>query len=198
MHLRELLLSPPGGFHYKQPQSGLEMAALNFGTLLKQIRQHRTNMNYPAVTEGFVTLGAEIEQAICEALSPANQASHCEMGVRTRKAVHWTETVASIATVAAAWALQGFKQVPQEQANARALVCSTCPFNVVVNGCGPCRTAVKEAREHLFKASTPHDSRLKSCSACGCDLKMIAHVPLDVLQAGGDHSFPSWCWRATN
>lgn len=198
MRLKDLGINPPGTFRYTQPQSGFPMSGITFPSLLQKVSQHRINMGYPLVGEGFPTLGAEVENAICESLSPINQAAYCELGVRARTHVNWKETLASVGKVGLAWARQGFKRVAKEEAERRALICKDCPFNVAVSGCPACRAAVHEARAHLFKASTSVDSALQSCGVCGCDLKMIVHVPLDVLQAGENHKFPSFCWQAPN
>src|ERR1700730_14552338 len=66
MELIDKLTAPPGNWAYQQPQSGLWMNGVTEEQLLGRIVQHRQNMGYPLVSEGFHSLGNEIEDWICQ------------------------------------------------------------------------------------------------------------------------------------
>lgn len=191
MKLKDPNLSPPGSFRYTQPESNHLMVGITLGTLLQLVSQHRQNMGYQ--THG--NLRAEIEDAICQSLSPEDQVAHCDIGVAS-SSVHWS-TVLRFLKTAASWAIGGFQLVPQEEAERRATICATCPLNVALSGCAVCRTTLDEARELLLKRSTSRDAELRACGICGCDNKAQVHFPLEALKQGtGDLSYPSWCWKA--
>jgi hypothetical protein len=81
MHFLTVLDGPPGGWHYRQAQSGLFMTAITFGSLLGKIYQHRKNMNYPLVSEGYASLSAEIQDALCQAMLPEDRPGRCLEGM---------------------------------------------------------------------------------------------------------------------
>lgn len=149
-------------------------------------------MGYP--TSG--RLAEEIETAICENLNFEDQTAHCENGFRPPKAVHWQE-VKNFLTTATSWFVAGRPLVAQEEAERRAGICVTCPYNVGLAGCAICTTTLGELREKLLKRSTIHDPGLNACGICGCDNKTQVHVPINDLRAGKpDSLFPEWCWLA--
>jgi hypothetical protein len=77
MKLNNLLLMPPGGWRYYQPQTGFWMNGITFEQLLGRVDQHRKNNGIPHVSEGYATLALEVLDSICSALSPADQRLHC-------------------------------------------------------------------------------------------------------------------------
>lgn len=191
LHLKKLTTSPPGGWRYTQPQSGLTMSSITFFDLLKKVGQHRTNMGYPTET----TLVEEIEDDICNSLSHEEQLRWCKTGVRGSKSIHWS-MVSRFLIDLIGWLKTGFEPVAQEEAERRAEICRTCPLNIGMHGCGSCRNKLDEVRKDLMKLTTTNDVNLKACGVCGCELKTAVHVPLDVLRQGQkDLTFPEWCWQ---
>jgi hypothetical protein len=194
VRLKDLNLAPPGGYRYKQPESGFTLTGLTFHELLKAVAQHRANMNY--TTEG--RLADEIEDAICRGLSQEDQTQYCRNGLRMPTGVHFNEVVRFLKT-AASWFVNGRQLVPQEEAERRAAICEKCPYNVQLTGCAPCKVVVKELRESLLRRSTSRDPVLRACGVCGCDNQTQVHVPLEDLRAGKkDLVFPPWCWQTAN
>ncbi len=194
MKLKDLNVGPPGGWRFTCPYCGepkITSVGITFGQLLGRVRIHYTNMNHPDAD-----LAVVVEAAICASLSHEDQVACCDTGVRNRTSVSFGEIVA-FTTWLATWLTTGAKLVPQEEANRRASICATCPYNVSVSGCAVCRTSIGILRNKLMKVdpTTSNDS-LKACGVCGCDLKTITHVPIETLQHRGlDYSKVPWCWQ---
>ncbi len=191
MYLKSVLVSPPGGWHYRQPESGYAMSAINLGTLVRKVAAHRYNMGYP--TEG--DLAQELEAYTCARLSPEDQQEYCKTGLKLRNRVHYKQ-VESFLRVVAAEVLAGAPLVSTEEAERRAMICSKCPLNVGTGGCGICESLLQGLRESVLKKSTSLDSELKACGVCGCDNKTQVHLPLEILAKGVPHNYPNFCWKS--
>lgn len=199
MHLKDLGTSPPGDWKFTQKESGFSMRAVTFGSLLNKISQHRANMSYPHVSDGYATLAEELEDQICQAMSPSDQVANCEMGLHTPTSVDWKKVGKFLKTMVD-WATgHGLKPVSQEEAERRAAICVKCPLNVGMSGCGVCRQGLQAIRVGILNKQTSHDAGLRACGVCGCDNKLQVHVPISVLKTNGDYKYPEdWCWKATN
>lgn len=88
------------------------------------------------------------------------------------------------------WIFSNEPPVSRDQANARALICSTCPANQPGDWT---RWFTKPAAElielemrqlHSRELSTLHDERIKFCEACSCPLQIKVHVPSLYLKSG--------------
>lgn len=93
------------------------------------------------------------------------------------------------------WLRSGMQFVPQQQAEARAAVCASCPLNVEVGGCKGCAGVLKKTLE-LVNKTTSRDDQLENCGACGCVLRAKVHMPLEfnlTSQPPGTE-YPEHCW----
>lgn len=195
MKLNTLLQGPPGDWRFKQKESGFPMSAITFGSLLGKIRQHRSNMDYPMVSEGYNTLSDEVEDAICQAMSPEDQMANCNTKVGKVTGIHWKRVGRFLSTMASWFTTNGLQTVPQEEAERRASICAACPLNVGMTGCGACRVGLQAIRVAVLDAHTSQDSILNACGVCGCDNKLQVHAPLAALQSGAPLEYPDWCWK---
>ena len=81
------------------------------------------------------------------------------------------------------WIISGAEAVPKEQANHRAEVCVKCPLNkqgeLSAFFTVPVAVAIRKALEDrkTMNLSTPVDSQLGTCEACGCVNALKVHVP---------------------
>jgi hypothetical protein len=95
------------------------------------------------------------------------------------------QSVAAGAKTIVEWITSGAEAVPQEQANARASVCSGCPLNDASDFTKlftvPVSAAIHEAlnARRDMKLETPYDGSLHVCSACLCPMKLKVHVPFE-------------------
>lgn len=69
MEIIDHLTAPPGGWTFIEPRTGWVGTGITFDTLIGRVAQHRANMQFQIVSEGFETLALEIEDAICKRLS---------------------------------------------------------------------------------------------------------------------------------
>ena len=82
------------------------------------------------------------------------------------------------------WLGDGLKPVTAPHAAQRALVCVECPLNRDPNLAQSAMGAVARGFHLLMEAknamslSTPSDSKLKTCQACDCDLKLKVHAEM--------------------
>jgi hypothetical protein len=191
IHLKSLSIGPPGGWRYVCPTCNVPSKGITFGQLLSNVRQHYENMQHPNAN-----LAAEVENWICQSLSPADQVEYCQTGVRKRDAVNWGEIV-SFFTWLTGWLTSGRPLVPQAEAERRAAICAECPYNIGLSGCSTCRQSIGVLRNKLMKVQpTAVNDKLRACDVCGCDLKTIVHVPLETLHARQlDYSGIPWCWQ---
>lgn len=103
------------------------------------------------------------------------------------------------------WILSGHKPVEPEVAEVRARICRMCPLNESedlyesVKGIAArvIRTALR--RKHEMKLATSYDSDLHVCAACGCDMKLKIHAPMDVIIPNGQRpdyfdKLDRFCW----
>jgi hypothetical protein len=195
MLLKNQMLAPPGGWKYYQDETGYWINAITEETLVRRVAAHRHNNQLAPVKAPHETLAAEIEDWICQRMTPRNQSRHCDMGVRHVSGVVWSAVVDFLKSNLAYFA-SGQEQVTQDEAERRASICATCPLNVPVVGCGACAAAIKEYRTKIAGVQgTKVDGQLRACGICKCDLKTIVHFPLATLRAKGDNNFPDWCWQ---
>lgn len=194
MHLKSLNIAPPGSWRYTCPHCPdpkITSVGVTFGQLMQRVQQHYQNMNHTSSN-----LMAEVEDGICQSLSPADQVEYCDTGIRQRTSIGWGEIVAFF-TWLATWWVGGRELVAQPEAERRAAICAKCPYNVVVSGCGVCRQSIGVLRNKVMALSaTEQDNNLRTCGVCRCDLRTIVHLPLDTLRhRGTDYSKVPWCWQ---
>lgn len=81
--------------------------------------------------------------------------------------------------------LAGSPLVDQDTANARAKICSTCPFCVSIQmPCGGICSELKQFIQTIIGSkTTPYDDHLKSCAVCHCWASIMCWVPLEIQQS---------------
>jgi hypothetical protein len=190
LHLKSLNITPPGEFRFRDPDSGFEMKEGTFYELTRTVAIHRRNNNFRPLAE------AEIEDAVCQSLSPGAQAEYCAEGARIPTFVPWTDVLNFLKT-AGAWLAGGLSTVEPIEAERRAGICAGCPYNRGLSGgCAACSNAVNSLRSEVLHKSTSLDGKLEACAICHCDNKMTVHVPLQTLETvPHDFGIASWCWR---
>ncbi len=89
--------------------------------------------------------------------------------------------------------------VGQEEAERRAAICASCPFNTdkITEFCVSCatRSLVSNINQFLTTRHTSKDGELKFCGVCQCDLKMKAWAPKDSMDEPElRERWPEHCW----
>jgi hypothetical protein len=186
---------PPGGWHYRDKDTGIDIPAVNYSDLLKAVREHRKANALPIP----LSMDEQIDQQLCEQLGPdwcKNKDYVGEpRGLSFDQAFNGTRTLID-------WALHGQQRVSQEEATRRAEICRFCTFNQQPEDC---RTCALEKLSNLVTGfigvggvETPHDAYLHVCSICGCNLRVKVTVPIESIQkfltADQLTQLPDHCW----
>lgn len=195
---------PPGGYRFKDAPTGLTLSASTLKeatakwVLLKKARGEAVGSN----PEGEVLdlICARLPVAECQdATPPLGQ----RLGTAAKNILRFGSTMLD-------WALAGgLHPVTQDEAERRAALCAQCPENApYADGCAGCH---KRASDFLTKTeqairskvldanqfTTTKAADLHACSVCGCELKLMVHIPLDHLTRwdNGKMAYPSHCWK---
>lgn len=186
LRLNEELLTPPGGWRYEQPETGVVMRATTLKDLVGQVVSHRENNGLK-----IGNAGQDVVDYLCtkmpELCSESQQIADRSFSLH--------DVMAFLRTIKNLMA-QGGGMVPLEEAKRRADICVSCPHNKKVAGCYGCQNIAGKVTELLGGRDTGHGDSVKQCAVCGCSIAAKVHFPLEVLkqsQAGG-YEFPDWCW----
>lgn len=191
---------PPGGFQFKDPLTGYEVKAATYSLWTDLARQHRASNGLPPPDvaemehQNCMRLGENGCRTFCESSDPVLAVESIGLGI--------ADIARGTATILALKAA-GTPLVEQEQAEARALVCKTCPYNVSYKKpCGSlCGELVEIVQKLVGGRGTAQDDVLEACAVCKCSLKAKVHVPLKFLkltETQEQHAkWPSECWMLT-
>lgn len=175
--------SPPGYFRYpRHPDRPLTTNPADFiwggdlQDLIAKIHAFRVTNQLP--------LGdpeSECQDWLCRVAGavgrPANPAKRAP-GVKASGAM-----VARFLSAMVAWGIKG-GSVTQEEAERRASICAGCKFNVQIDDaalCLGCFGLAARVMQIIGDRRSKLDDSLQFCGACGCSLKVVPFVPLDIL-----------------
>ncbi|MEI8280769.1 MAG: hypothetical protein WCG75_00045 [Armatimonadota bacterium] len=187
---------PRGGWTYRIPENGIIVNGGTFEALVTEAANHyrANNLCVPADLENIILAYACQTYAEC---SYDNVPNAVARGVI--KSWQLTDVIRFSKTMFDAM-ISGEK-VDQTEADRRARICSTCPFNVQPDGCLGCNSRLlKESITALTRAGkTQYDSQLMSCKFCGCFINAMVWFPLSTLQKFTDpkenSDLPDYCWK---
>jgi hypothetical protein len=178
----------PNQWKYVQPESGAVFHGLSYWGIVDQVREHRRAMKYD-LAEGW-------EERFQDDLCRQNLEVPC-----SGRPVDRTKRKLTIADLRRFMAtLVNFKGelVSREEAERRAIICSTCPMNREVAGCWGCGGILAEVTKFLTGRTTSRDKSLDSCAVCGCVLRAKIHLPMDVIKSSEIRAkleYPEGCWQ---
>jgi hypothetical protein len=184
-------VTPPGGWRYIQPETGLEFRDSTRRLLARKVAEHR---EANGIEVGDVV--GDIDDFVCANLPVG--CDNCEPiypneDIALKQKFNIDDVRRFIESALAALGNRGL--VGQATADARAKICSTCPLNQDVSGCWWCRGLAEKLFTLIGARTTVHAARLKQCGVCGCSLKAKIWLPQDVAQKVSEgYKFPSWCW----
>lgn len=203
LHLPNLDTVPPGGWHYLVPETGQRFEGSSLSELMHNLAAHYRAAGYPQPPN----LARLVEDQICadrpEGCGGTPRATHSDDAMRQGWLKGLKHTFTNVVTgtrTLAAWIAGGRHYVDADTANSRAAVCIACPENVEPQGCTGCnlKTLHEVVRGVVGSRTTPHDTRLKACKVCGCDLRAKVHLPHKVLWEHMADSqktaLPAHCW----
>ena len=186
----------PGGWHYRSPETGIEVPGGSWSQLHEFVRNHYTTnaIKIPdnldiLITEYACLNGADCAYDEVKIPKPAGLKS-----LQIGDVIRFSMSLLHGLTV-------GGGKVGQDEANRRANICSTCQFNRKPLGCTGCnarvlKDAVKTFSQH---GSTPVDESLQSCEFCGCFIRSMVWFPIETLHKFSDatenENLPAHCWK---
>jgi len=189
---------PPGGFKFRQAETNFTISAPSFHDLVVQVRKHRNSNNLPI----GIRFLEEIEEQLCENLGPEwcqrNDPSH---RARASYALDFW-TVMRGTGLLLDWMVSGRSKVSAQEAEQRAHVCSTCPYNRGTSGCTSCNSnlILGLVNQIVGGDKTKYDNHLNACQVCGCALKAKVWLDKELMQKHQDKAtadaFPRWCWMS--
>ena len=193
LKLRDKSIGPPGGWRYRQPESGVVISGGSWPALITKVNQHRQANGYPITIE----MERQVEAFMCDA-----QPGECaEVDDEPPRTFRLSEVIAFTGLMLES-IFTGSPRASEEEAARRGKICAGCADNVKVEGsCNGCSAgAVQRMLEKVCgKKSTEHDDKLHSCRHCGCLNKAQIWFPLGLLQrhtsAEVDKALPSHCWK---
>jgi hypothetical protein len=189
---------PYGGvYRWTDPITKVEVLGTHWEMLLNRIYDERKANGIPCGL-GFED---EVELDLCR-----DYPAECELNdPRFPKKRGWLSFHEIVAGTRALlkFKLAGSPLVAQEEAERRANICATCPFNVEFQRpcaglCGELNTLVQAI---VGGRQTSNAGRLKSCQLCGCFIGAAIWIPVDiqreVLTDAQREQFDNvdWCWK---
>ena len=190
---------PPGGWTYKVKETDTVIDGQNLRELTHRVIDHllSNGLEISPIQDQI------IEDEICQRLPPGRcriPPTEQEKMNPERTTLTFSQAMAGTKTIAR-WLMRGAKKVGQEEADARAKICSSCSLNKPVTGCASCAmNKIRQlAGEVIGSRKTASDNLLNVCISCGCMLKASVWLPLDIQQRHIppelNDSLPDHCWK---
>lgn len=199
LRLVDLHTVPYGGFQFYETRTRTRLTAATAHYLADLLIRHRKANGLPFSSMDETI--EEIQEQIC-ASAPPNTCRDPVGAVKTTGVALSFDTITrGAATLWDFFVKYGRKRVSKEVATERARVCGNCHGNRKPEGCTSCASGwLRELSEKFVGGEeTPHDPLIHSCSFCGCQLRSLIWMPIEVLR---DHTpaeelnaLPEHCWK---
>jgi hypothetical protein len=187
--------NPNEGWVYTHPGTGFVITAPSWNDLMVRIRTYRLANGIPLGVNFEETIGSEL----CEQHGWGGPTcTHGEPTPPQMRSIGLHDIVGFL-KILRSWLFSNPTFVSQEEANSRAKICTTCPYNVEATGCFGCTNIVGLIFDVIGDRKTESDIHLKNCQVCGCVNKAQVWVPKDTLDQGLSpemrEELPEWCWK---
>lgn len=183
---------PPGGFKYRQPETGLTLTGDSLSDLINKTVSHRRYKGLKPDSAEMVSL--DVQRQICTRLGKADckeEETDSWVPVPTTPRFTLTDILAFSRTLLE-FIKSGGALVPIDEAQRRREICVVCPLNQKATGC-KCSLFYK-----AVNAAVPKERRwddLHVCGICHCSTMAKVNVPLSVIEADKRKlAFPVNCW----
>ncbi len=197
---------PPGGWYYKDPETGREFRPVAWNDMLPAIKEHRRANNLPIPS----MLREQVEDQVCKHVPPEWCGNVAVQGRVTpltfAEVIQGTLLLSEVVARAIASKLFGTKSpfVEQITANDRTRVCAHCHYNTGIQGCSSCNLGKLYAivTQIVGQRTTSGSEMLNACKICKCALKAKVWIDQAILQRhlsdDQNAAFPEWCWAKKN
>ena len=182
LRLKDVSITPPGGFRDVVPETGFPVFADNLQQLIEKVRKHMQANKLPVPDD----LGKQVEHRLCQRM-PAGICMSPDNQVVTSKAYHTPESVLNHTL-----SLSHRIGVAPLLSEARAGICCGCEANVRRGGCQSCNGTGARLREILSGRTTKYDSMLHVCDRVGVYAKVLVHQK--TVKGLKIESLPEKCW----
>lgn len=191
--------SPPGGWKYTVPETGVTVTGQFYGLLKDRVVKH-LRANGHTVTDEMLLL---IEDGACrETQTPGWCKKRGKKPVDTKlphlTLAHIDRFLKSI------WsALVDRDFVSREEAERRAEICRNCPIITGgITGCSGCYTMLRKAQSFVQKNPIQMEPDKQVCGACGCFTPLLVWFKNTTLDRAAGKTMPKYqeghCWRLGN
>ncbi len=186
--------SPPGGWRYTPPETGVTLTASHYSSLKDIVVRHLRANGFEA-DEDIIQDGACRETPAaggwCRKREPkpvAGRLPHLTLAMAER----FISTIWEV--------IKERKLVPREEAERRLAICMSCPLATSIGGCDSCTTLYKKMVEMLAsKNPLKVEEGKEFCGACGCLLLAKTAIPNTTLDRAEGSEKPRYleghCWR---
>jgi len=194
--------TPPGGWEYKQPESGRVFKHYSYEAWTNAIREHRLGNGYLMTADWQL----ELQDQLCKKNPNLFPGTCRRVNMLGRKRRFSFGATMSFLGMLWKWLRDGRPMVEQEEAERRAAICVTCPYNQPLqHSCGACFSSMlKWISKIVGDRKTENDDKLGSCGICSCSLKPAVHFPLAAQQDNlsedikNDFRQIEYCWKREN
>lgn len=190
----------PDFFRYTFPDGTFIIQAF-YGDWLDKIKKHYVDNGIPMPDDWI----ARAEDQLCRILPPGfckqtdggSLMNHIDTRINASQIYHGAVTLLNVVRE------REDALVDPALANQRAVICSSCPANINVEGCLPC-LKISDLIMGVTgpKRETPSDQFLKSCACCGCPARAAVHVKIEILSKAMTQGMRDkfalageWCWQ---
>lgn len=191
--------TPPGGWVYTEPSTGITFQHYSHNEWLNKIREHRLANEIPITADWK----EELEDELCRN-NPDWFPTICRrIGAKSGPRRLSFAATMSFLQMLGKWVAGGAPYVDQQEAEERAAICSTCPHNVHSEfGCGACETQIRNIISTIGgHRSTSLDDKLFSCGICSCQLKSSVWFPVELQKSNltnemvAEFKAIDYCWK---
>ncbi len=201
LRLKSRQQSPPNGFRYTQKETGwksweqVPATQWDFNFLCREVKNHRLANAKLKLSLDMNQIESEVDLANAQRVLaiPGAESYVIDGGAPPPKTVG--PSLAQVRAAAGAvpkilldWLGEGCVPVDQALAEKRAEVCSACRLNskseLTSIFTDPAAAIIKKtiALKNGMKISTSMDSKLGTCQACLCAMKLKVHVPIQIIK----------------
>ncbi len=188
--------TPPDGFKYLQPETGLWISGDFLSELVERVCAHRQHKGIAPWDAASVE--KEVVNQICMAapkgVCRGEEGESYEPFRSNIRRLSLTK-IATATEVLIEWLRSGMHIVPKEESQRRAAICRGCPMNQIPSAC-ICTPFWK-----MLEKIIPQDRKepgLHICAICGCANAAKILVPLSVaIESTAGLRVPQHCWIKT-
>ena len=186
--LRYRMMEPPGGWCYKDIDTNMWITSRrDLDDLIRQASAHRhaNKLDIPA------DFAERVEASIAYSVSPELAIDMPNNRKISNQAISLFQANKKTNQYLLDWRLKGgMKKVTQDEADARAAVCTKCEYDSKII-CLACK-GIDQWINGWTRRKTRHDAALGICACDGVILFATVHATQKTVG-----EFPAWCWKKT-